>query len=62
MKTSPKFAALAVLSSLVVSTGAGAAPGDLHTTAKDRVNLRQGPNTEAPIVMRLELGRNLLGT
>lgn len=60
MKTSPKFAALAVLSSLVVSTGAGAAPGDLHTTAKDRVNLRQGPNTEAPIVMRLELGRNLL--
>jgi hypothetical protein len=60
MKTSNKFAALAVLFSLVATAGAGAAPGDLHTTAKDRVNLRQAPNTEAPIVTRLELGRRLL--
>ena len=60
MKSSRKFTALTVLLSLAAAAGAGAAPGDLHTTAKDRVNLRQAPNTEAPIVMRLELGRNLL--
>ncbi len=60
MKTSQKFAALTLLFGLAAATGAGAAPGELHTTAKDRVNLRQAPNTGAPIVMRLERGRKLL--
>jgi hypothetical protein len=60
MKTNIKFTALTVLLSLAAAAGAGAAPGDLHTIAKDRVNLRQAPNTEAPIIMRLELGRKLL--
>ena len=59
MVVSKMIAFLAVLSVLVSTSIANAANGETLVTQKDRVEVRAGPSSEAPVIMVLQRGRKL---